>query len=107
MKPRVAAGPFIINDLFPGAQSGDLQVTVTESDGSTRVFTQPYSAVPFMRRRGSLKYSLNAGRFHSGSGDARSPEFVEGAFFYGLLSEDDGVWRLSYGEQLPVPVQLA
>ena len=82
----VAAGPFIINDLFPGAQSGDLQVTVTESDGSTRVFTQPYSAVPFMRRLGSLKYSLNAGRFHSGSGDARSPEFVEGAFFYGLLS---------------------
>ena len=82
----VAAGPFIINDLFPGAQSGDLQVTVTESDGSTRVFTQPYSAVPFMRRQGSLKYSLNAGRFHSGSGDARSPEFVEGAFFYGLLS---------------------
>ncbi|MGU7875607.1 fimbria/pilus outer membrane usher protein, partial [Escherichia coli] len=50
------------------------------------VFTQPYSAVPFMRRQGSLKYSLNAGRFHSGSGDARSPEFVEGAFFYGLLS---------------------
>ncbi|MFQ8771240.1 MAG: fimbria/pilus outer membrane usher protein [Escherichia coli] len=81
----VAAGPFIINDLFPGAQSGDLQVTVTESDGSTRVFTHP-TAVPFMRRLGSLKYSLNAGRFHSGSGDARSPEFVEGAFFYGLVS---------------------
>src|SRR5690606_37952742 len=65
---------------------GDLQVTVTESDGSTRVFTQPYSAVPFMRRQGSLKYSLNAGRFHSGSSDARSPDFVEGAFFYGLFS---------------------
>ncbi|WP_421511224.1 fimbria/pilus outer membrane usher protein [Enterobacter sp. JS8-1] len=83
----VAAGPFVINDLFPGAQSGDLQVTVTESDGSKRVFTQPFSAVPFMRRQGSLKYSLNAGRFHSGSGDTHAPDFVEGALFYGLTSQ--------------------
>ncbi len=94
----VAAGPFVINDLFPGAQSGDLQVTITESDGSKRVFTQPYSAVPFMRRQGSLKYSLNAGRFHSGSSDARSPDFVEGAFFLRLVLQYDGIRRLSYRE---------
>jgi len=83
----VSAGPFVINDLFPGAQSGDLQITVTESDGTKRIFTQPYSAVPFMRRQGSLKYSLNAGRFHSGSDEAQAPGFVEGAFFYGLPSQ--------------------
>ncbi|WP_368542793.1 fimbria/pilus outer membrane usher protein [Enterobacter soli] len=82
----VAAGPFVINDLFPGAQSGDLQVTITESDGSKRVFTQPFSAVPFMRREGSVKYSLNAGRFHSGTEGTREPDFVEGAFFYGIAS---------------------
>ncbi len=83
----VAAGPFVINDLYPGAQSGDLQVTVTESDGSKRVFTQPYSAVPFMLRQGHFKYSLNAGRFHSGAGDVQTPDFLEGVFFYGLPSQ--------------------
>lgn len=83
----VAAGPFVINDLFPGAQSGDLQVTVTESDGSKRVFTQPYSAVPFMLRQGNVKFSLNAGRFHSGSGNSNAPELAEGTFYYGLRSQ--------------------
>lgn len=80
----VAAGPFVINDLFPGAQSGDLLVTITESDGSRRTFTQPWSATPFMLRQGRFKYSVNVGRFHSGDADERRPDFVESTFFYGL-----------------------
>lgn len=43
----VAPGAFAINDLYPTAQSGDLEVTIKESDGSERKFTQPFSAVPF------------------------------------------------------------
>ncbi|MGL4757389.1 MAG: fimbria/pilus outer membrane usher protein, partial [Aeromonadaceae bacterium] len=44
----VAPGAFAIEDLQPTTQSGDLLVTVRESDGSETHFTQPYAAVPLM-----------------------------------------------------------
>jgi hypothetical protein len=62
----VSPGAFAISDLYPTSQSGDLEVKVTESNGSVRTFTQPYSAVPFMLREGRGKFSLSAGRYHSG-----------------------------------------
>ncbi|MGK3142212.1 fimbria/pilus outer membrane usher protein [Pantoea sp. C2G6] len=81
----VAPGAFEIKDLYPTAQSGDLEVTIKESDGSVRSFTQPYAAVPFMLRQGHLKYSLSAGRYHYASENTpRSPEFVQSMLFYGL-----------------------
>ncbi|MCU6670975.1 fimbrial biogenesis outer membrane usher protein [Enterobacteriaceae bacterium H4N4] len=83
----VAPGAFAIKDLYPTAQSGDLQITVKESDGSERTFTQPFSSVPFMLREGRLKYSLSAGRYHSGQDQSRSPAFVQSTLFYGLPAE--------------------
>ncbi|WP_242455733.1 fimbria/pilus outer membrane usher protein [Pantoea agglomerans] len=81
----VAPGAFEIKDLYPTAQSGDLDITIHESDGTVRTFTQPYSAVPFMLRQGHLKYSISGGRYHySGSNNLRSPEFVQSTLFYGL-----------------------
>lgn len=80
----VAPGAFVINDLFPTAQSGDLEVTIHELDGSERKFVQPYSAVPYMQREGGLKYSVSAGRYRADSGDIYEPDFVEGDFFYGM-----------------------
>ena len=80
----VAPGAFVINDLFPTAQSGDLEVTIRESDGSERKFIQPYSAVPFMLREGRLKYSISVGRYKASGDDIYQPQFMEGTFFYGL-----------------------
>lgn len=81
----VAPGAFEIKDLFPTAQSGDLDVTIHETDGSTRTFTQPYSAIPYMLRQGHLKYSISAGRYHYSGGESlRSPDFVQTTLFYGL-----------------------
>ncbi|MBZ0057690.1 MULTISPECIES: fimbria/pilus outer membrane usher protein [unclassified Leclercia] len=80
----VSPGAFAIKDLYPTAQSGDLEVKVKESDGSERTFTQPFSSVPFMLREGRVKYSLSAGRFHSGEDESRSPVFIQGTLFYGL-----------------------
>ncbi len=80
----VSPGAFAIKDLYPTAQSGDLEVKVKESDGSERTFTQPFSSVPFMLREGRVKYSLSAGRFHSGQIESRSPTFIQGTLFYGL-----------------------
>jgi len=83
----VSPGAFAIKDLYPTAQSGDLEVNVKESDGSERTFTQPFSSVAFMLREGRLKYSLSAGRFHSGQDQSRSPTFVQSTLFYGLPAE--------------------
>lgn len=82
----VAPGPFVINDLFPTAQSGDLDVTIRESDGSERKFTQPWAAVPFMLREGRVKFSASAGKFTSPDADGETPSFVQASAFYGLAS---------------------
>ena len=104
----VSPGAFAINDLYPTAQSGDLEVQVKESDGSVRTFTQPFSAVPFMLREGRVKFSLSAGRYHSEQSQARSPTFLQGTLFYGLpaeftlyggsqLAQDYQSWALGVG----------
>src|SRR5471030_1594816 len=56
----VPAGAFAISDLYPTSASGDLEVTITEADGSEQRFVQPFSAVPVMLREGRLKYSATA-----------------------------------------------
>lgn len=58
----VAPGSFVINDLFPTVYSGDLEVTVTEADGSKNIYTVPFSAVPESVRPGRIKYSATLGR---------------------------------------------
>lgn len=104
----VAPGAFALKDLYPASQSGDLEVTVKESDGSTRTFIQPYSAVPFMLREGRVKYSISAGRYHSDQDGIRSPQFIQSTLFYGLpasvtlyggtqLSEDYQAWAGGVG----------
>lgn len=104
----VSPGAFAINDLYPTAQSGDLEVQVKESDDSVRTFTQPFSAVPFMLREGRVKFSLSAGRYHSGQSQTPSPTFLQGTLFYGLpaeftlyggsqLAQDYQSWALGVG----------
>ncbi|NCB87000.1 MAG: fimbrial biogenesis outer membrane usher protein [Gammaproteobacteria bacterium] len=82
---NVPAGAFEINDLYPSAFSGDLDVTIEEADGSIRHFVQPFSALPQMQRPGYLKYSVTAGRFRAASSqDSHEPEFLESTASYGL-----------------------
>lgn len=57
----VAPGAFVIDDLFPTGYGGDLQVSITEADGSVRSFSVPYAAVPRSLREGQHRYSLTAG----------------------------------------------
>lgn len=81
----VPAGAFEINDLYPSSFSGDLDVTIEESDGSTRHFTQPFSALPLMQRPGYLKYSVTAGKYRAPqSFESTEPKFIEGTAIYGL-----------------------
>lgn len=80
----VPPGAFAIDDLYPVYSSGDLEVTVTEADGSVRIFTVPYSSVPVLQREGRLKYTLTTGRYQSASNSYNSPAFVQGTLVWGL-----------------------
>ncbi|HDR2789827.1 TPA: fimbrial biogenesis outer membrane usher protein [Enterobacter asburiae] len=80
----VAPGPFEINDLYPTGGSGDLNVTVKETDGSEQHFVVPYASVPVLQREGRLKYSLTAGRYRSYDNDVEKTPFMQGTVIYGL-----------------------
>ncbi len=80
----VPPGPFVINDLYPTAASGDLEVAVREADGSVHQFIQPFSAVPVMQREGQSKYSLAAGKYRASNSRDKEPEFLQATLSYGL-----------------------
>ena len=81
----VAPGPFRIADIYPSGMAGDLQVTITEADGSIRTSIIPYSALPVMLRAGGWKYELAAGRYDGGLTDgSREENFLLGTLIYGL-----------------------
>ncbi|QEW32556.1 fimbrial biogenesis outer membrane usher protein [Erwinia billingiae] len=80
----VPPGAFAITDLYPTASSGDLDVTITEADGSERHSVQPFSAVPVMLREGRLKYAATAGEYRSVNPNALTPGFAQGTLIYGL-----------------------
>lgn len=80
----VPAGAFIITDLYPTSSSGDMEVTITEADGTERRSLQPFSAVPVMLREGRLKYSVTAGEYRSTASESSKPAFAQGTMIYGM-----------------------
>lgn len=82
---NVAPGEFVIDDINPMYSSGDLEVTVTEADGSTRIFTVPYATLPVLLREGRTRYALNAGQLRgSGRHDSQHPGVLQGTLSRGL-----------------------
>lgn len=81
----VSPGAFEITDLYPTAGSGDLDVTVEESDGSQRKFTQPYAASTVMLRRNQFEYTLSGGEYDSSQSGTLQEQFLQGEMLYGLL----------------------
>ena len=80
----VPPGAFEITDLYSTSNSGDLQVTVKENNGSTNQFTVPYSAVPVLQREGHFKYALTAGKYRSASSLQNEPDYWQGTLMWGL-----------------------
>ena len=92
----VPPGPFTINDLYSAGNGGDLQVTIKEADGSSQVFTVPYSSVPVLQREGHTRYAVTAGEYRSGSNQQEKPKFFQGTLLHGLPAG----WTLYGGTQL-------
>ncbi|AJI82807.1 TPA: fimbrial biogenesis outer membrane usher protein [Yersinia enterocolitica] len=80
----VPPGAFEINDLFPTSSSGDLEVTIKETDGRERSFKQAFSSAPIMQREGSLKYALSAGQYRGGGNGSPTPNFAQTSLAYGM-----------------------
>ncbi|CAI2007836.1 TPA: fimbria/pilus outer membrane usher protein [Serratia fonticola] len=79
----VSPGPFAIRDLYPTVSSGDLQVEITEANGSIRRFTQPFSSIPLLQREGHVKFSAVAGEYRTGYNNEH-PIFSQGTVLWGL-----------------------
>lgn len=58
----VPPGSFEIRDLYPTSNSGDLQVQVTEADGTVKTFAVPFSSVPDSMRPGISRYNFSVGK---------------------------------------------
>lgn len=61
----VPPGAFVINNISPVSGSGQLDVVVTESDGSQQKIYVPISVMPMMQREGHYRYSLSAGKYRA------------------------------------------
>lgn len=84
---NVSPGPFRFTDISGSGTSGDLEVTIKESDGSTHGFRQPYSSLPVMQRQGQLRYEVAAGEYYIGHGGytaTGTPGFAMVSAIYGM-----------------------
>lgn len=85
---RVSPGPFVLPDLSQNI-SGNLDVTLRESDGTTRTWQVNTASVPFMARQGQVRYKVAAGRpLYGGSHSNRmvSPDFLLSEATWGALN---------------------
>ncbi|EIP3426855.1 fimbrial outer membrane usher protein StdB, partial [Salmonella enterica] len=85
---RVSPGPFVLPDLSQNI-SGNLDVSVRESDGSVRTWQVNTASVPFMARQGQVRYKVAAGRpLYGGryNNNTVSPDFLLGEATWGAFN---------------------
>ncbi|WP_177142823.1 fimbria/pilus outer membrane usher protein [Variovorax sp. YR216] len=85
----VAAGDFAITDLYSTGYGGDLEVTITESDGSKRSFRVPYASVAQLLRPGYNRVSATVGQLRDMS-LSRKPYVGEVTWQRGLTNTITG-----------------
>lgn len=80
----VSPGSFEITDMYPTGGSGDLNVTIAESDGSEQQLVIPYASLPVLQREGRLKYAVTTGVYRSYDNSVDKTPLTEGTVIYGL-----------------------
>lgn len=80
----VAPGAFALTDLPLSGSGGDLQIRVTEADGSAQLFTVPATTPAIALREGYLKYGLMAGRYRPADAGAKESGVAQATVMYGL-----------------------
>ena len=85
----VASGPFVIDDIHPSGQGGELVVTIREADGINRYFTVPISTLPELLSPGAIRYSLMLGEYR-GHPLNETPAVFMGSIRYGISNHLTG-----------------
>ena len=80
----VSPGSFEITDMYPTGGSGDLYVTIKESDGSEQQLVIPYASLPVLQREGRLKYAVTTGVYRSYDSSIDQTALTQGTAIYGL-----------------------
>ena len=79
----VSPGAFEITDMYPTGGSGDLSVTIKESDGSEQNLIVPYASLPVLQREGRLKYSVTSGVYRAYDNSIDETPLTQGTAMYG------------------------
>lgn len=79
----VAPGAFEIDDLYATGYGGDLDIVVTEADGSIRSWRVPFASTIRALRPGVTRFSLSAGQYRNPSLDS-TPWVVQAIVQHGL-----------------------
>lgn len=80
----VSPGAFEITDMYPTGGSGDLNVTITESDGSVQHQVIPFASLPVLQREGRFKYSITSGVYRSYDNNVEKTPLTQLTAIYGL-----------------------
>lgn len=69
----VAAGAFVVDDLYAASYGGDLEVRLTEEDGTSQSWTVPYAQVnQQLLRRGQTRFEVAVGELRFAVQDDKS-----------------------------------
>ena len=93
----VTPGAFVIDDLYPAGYGGDLDVTITEADGSVQQYTMAYASVAQLLRPGVHEYSFTAGKLRN-TGIDNEPMFYEVTYQRGLNNYFTGYGGIQYSK---------
>lgn len=80
----VPPGPFEISNLQTAGYGNDLEVTVTEADGSSKKLNVPYSPLVQLLRPKQLKYSASLGQAWNPASDGYRPTVGQATVQYGV-----------------------
>lgn len=84
---KVPPGPFVIQDLNQSVQ-GTLDVKITEDDGRVSNFQVSAASVPFLTRKGQIRYKFATGKARQdASHDVEDKPFMSSEFSWGMLSQ--------------------
>jgi outer membrane usher protein len=82
---NVPAGPFEISDLYPTGYGGDLDVIVTEADGTVHESKVPYASAVNAVRPGITRFGVTAGQYRDPVVTDK-PLFVQGTIQHGFTN---------------------
>jgi len=93
----VTPGAFIIDDLYPAGYGGDLDITITEADGSVQQYTMAYASVAQLLRPGIQQYSFTAGKLRE-TNTSEEPMFYEATYQRGLNNYFTGFGGIQFSK---------